>query len=418
VRGGAFADHALTTAIGARVQGRDVAWLQELVYGTLRLRGRLDHLLGQVARRPLDTVDADVLDVLRLGAYQLEAMDGVPPYAAVSQSVELARSLRARGAFGFVNGGLQNLRRRRATLTFPDAAADPVGYLSAWGSHPRWLVERWVARWGAADAARLVEANNRRPALYLRAVGADAAESAAALAAAGIATEPVAFSPESLLLTEPARTIEALGAAPVVVQDPAAALVVRAAAAGPNSVVADMCAAPGGKALGLAATAKFVVAADVSPNRVMRLRENARRHPGLPLGVVVADARRPALRAADVVLLDAPCSGTGTLRRHPDARWRIDPAALVELAQLQAELLRAAASIVAPGGVLVYATCSLEPEENEHQVEAFLEANPEFGVEPVTGVVADAIDAAGRLYILPQTFGVDGAFAARLRRAA
>jgi 16S rRNA (cytosine967-C5)-methyltransferase len=417
VRGGAFADHALTAAL-VRVPVRERAWLQELVYGTLRLRGRLDHLLAQLSKRSLDALDADVLDVLRLGAYQLEAMDSVPAYAAVSQSVELGKTLRARGAHGFINGVLQNLRRQRAGLTFPDGAADPVAYLTAWGSHPRWLVERWVHRFGAEAAGRLIEANNRRPELYLRTVGISAEEAVARLAAAELPAERVPFAPDSLRLHDAARLVDAFRAAPVVVQDPAAALVTRAAAAPADALVADLCAAPGGKALGLAATAGYVVAADLSMNRVARLRENAHRLAPLPVGVVVADARRPPLRSADVVLLDAPCSGTGTFRRHPDGRWRVNGTTLGAVVALQAELLQAAAHIVAAGGVLIYSTCSLEPEENEHQVEAFLETNPEFTAEPVTGIAAEAVDAAGRLYVLPQVLGVDGAFAARLRRVA
>jgi 16S rRNA (cytosine967-C5)-methyltransferase len=426
VRDGALADRALLAGI-ADLPVRDRAWTQELVYGTLRLRGRLDHKLVASVRRPLAALDADVLDILRLGTYQLDEMDSVPPYAAISQSVELARSAGAGRAAGFVNAVLQHLHRDGGRITFPRLEADPLAHLTTWGSHPRWLVERWIARFGVDAAAALVDANNRRPALYLRAAGARVDDVVARLAAEGIATERVDFAPDALRLIDGDRLGDALRAAPVIVQDPAAGLVVGAATPPAGARVADVCAAPGGKAIGLAAGRdgvgpRIVVAADVSGERLARLRDNLGRLRALagttlaPIVVIVADARRPPLVPVEVVLVDAPCTGTGTLRRHPDGRWRIESGDLVALTALQRALLAAAAGIVAPGGLLVYATCSLEEEENERQVEAFLRTNPEFEPEPVRGVDVRALDEAGRLRALPHVLGVDGAFAARLRR--
>src|SRR5690606_21385297 len=205
-----------------------------------------------------------------------------------------------------------------------------------------------------------------------------------------------------------------------VVQDPAAALVVRYAAVPEGSTVLDLCAAPGGKALGLAERAGYVAAADLSLSRLERVRENAARV-GLDarVGLIAADARRPPFRPADAVLLDAPCTGTGTFRRHPDGRWRLQPEQLEELVALQGEMLAAAASLVRPGGVLVYATCSLESEENERQVESFLAGQPRFRREPPVGAVdASLLAADGSLSVLPHRQGVDGSFAARMRRVA
>jgi 16S rRNA (cytosine967-C5)-methyltransferase len=395
----------------------------------LRLRGRLDYRLSRQVRRPLASLDADVLDILRLGAYQLEAMDSVPPYAAISQSVELARAAGAPRAAGFVNGVLQGLHRAGATHTFPALEEDPAAHLATWGSHPRWLVERWIRRFGVGTAAAIAEANNRRPELYLRVVGDDAAAVRDRLTARGIETANVDYAPDSLRLANAAELGAALDAERLIVQDPAAALVVAAARPQPGSRVADVCAAPGGKAVGLAAgtpdgAPAMVVAADVAPQRLARLRENIARLEAqdgrrlAPMAIVVADARFTALRNLDLVLIDAPCTGTGTLRRHPDGRWRITPADLEALVRLQAELLEAVAKSVRPGGTIVYSTCSIEAEENEAQVEAFLRKHREFEIEPVVGVDARAVDDAGRLVVLPHTFGVDGAFAARLRRAA
>jgi 16S rRNA (cytosine967-C5)-methyltransferase len=420
VRRGDLADRALLRSL-ERVPARDRGWTQELAYGTLRLRGRLDHLLAPHVRSGLDRLDGDVLDVLRLGAYQLVEMRSVPVYAAVSQSVELARAANAARAAGLVNGVLQALRRAPELARFPALADDAVGHLSSWGAHPRWLVERWVARLGVADAAALVEANDRRPDLYIRPVGMTVAEARSALAAAGIHTEPVARAPDALRLVDGSLT-DALATVPAIVQDPAAGLVVRFAAPEAGATIADLCAAPGGKAIGLAALvgpidSGTVLACDASVARIARLADNVRRL-GLRIGITVADARRPPIVAADLVLLDAPCTGTGTLRRHPDGKWRLTPADLDALVAIQAALLHGAASAVRPGGLLVYATCSLEREENEDQVEAFLAEHPAFAAEPGDGVDPAFLDEAGRLRVMPHAAQWDGAFAARLRRAA
>jgi 16S rRNA (cytosine967-C5)-methyltransferase len=417
VRRGALADRALAKAL-ERLEPRERAWTQELVYGTLRLRGRLDYLLAPLVRRGLDALEPDVLDVLRLAAYQLLEMDGVPDYAAVSQAVEQARAVGGRGADRLVNGVLRAWLARRQEPAWPDADRDPAGYLAAWGSHPRWLVERWIARWGVEETRRLVEANNRRPELYVRPIGVSAADAVARLEAAGIAAEPVPFAPDSVRVLPPAGAAEALAAAPAVVQDPAAALVVRYAAVPAGGLVADLAAAPGGKALALAEHARYTVAADASLARLGRVGENAARVGAARLGLLVADARRPPLRdaAADAVLLDVPCTGTGTFRRHPDARWRLQPADLDALVALQREMLEAAAALPRPGGLLIYSTCSLEPEENEAQVDWFLDRHREYALQPPASFDPALLDARGCLAVLPQRWGVDGAFAARLQR--
>jgi len=417
-REGELGDRALEAATEG-MDARDRAWTQELVYGTFRLRGRIDHVLNGFARDGIASLDPEVLDVLRLGAYQLLEMGSVPPYAAVSQSVELVRMAGVPRAAGLVNGILQNMQRR-GEFRFPDFDRDPAGYLESWGSHPRWLVERWIERWGADQARALVEANNLRPELYIRPLGVPADEARALLAEAGVEAEPVDFSPDSLRIPPPGTAAQALAIVPAVVQDPAAALVVRYADVPPGARVVDLAAAPGGKALGLAERAGRVAATDLSARRLRRVAQNAQRVGwGDRVGAVVADGRRPPFRPVDAVLLDAPCTGTGTFRRHPDGRWRVTPDDLAALARLQDELLAAAAELVRPGGALVYSTCSLEREENELRIESFLEGRPGWVVEPPTGAVDGALlDAAGHLCVLPQRQGVDGAFAARLRRAA
>ena len=404
---------------GAGLDARDHAWLHELVYGTFRLRGRLDHVLSAFVRGGLGSLDPEVLDVLRLGTYQLREMGGVPAYAAVSQSVELTRSAGKGRAAGLVNGVLQNVARRGDQVDFPEFDADPVEHLITWGSHPRWLVERWMERWGAGDARALVEADNRIPELYLRPVGLEVDEALRRLAEGGVSAQPVLRFPDSIRLASSGDLADALRLVPAVVQDPSAAIVARYAAFDPGAVVLDLSAAPGGTTVGLAESAAYVVASDLSFGRLRRVRANVERTATADrVGLAVADGRAPPFRPAAGALVDAPCSGTGTLRRHPDGRWRLGPVDIRALQALQRELLVAAARLVHPGGLLVYATCSLEPEENEDQVSWFLGGDAEFREEPTPAAVDDSLLAAGRLRVLPQHHEVDGAFAVRLRRIA
>jgi 16S rRNA (cytosine967-C5)-methyltransferase len=395
IRAGELADRAFVRHVEA-VEPRERAWLHELVYGTLRLRGRLDYVLGRFVKRGIASLDDDVLDILRLAAYQLLEMDGVPAYAAVSQAVEMTKVIKQKSASGLVNGVLQSLRRGQAELRPPQG--DPAEVLSTWGSHPRWLVDRWLARFGEEATERLVAANNTRPQTWLR---------------------RLAGARDSFPLE--GSVADALANAPVIVQDPAATLVAKYVAA-EHGVVLDVCAAPGGKALVVASDLGergFVIAGDVAASRLQRAIENRDRTGVGNVHFVVADARHPAVIDADVVLVDAPCTGTGTFRRHPDGRWRVTPDDLHALVRLQAEILDSVSDSVKVGGILVYSTCSIEPEENQDQVVAFLDRHPNFLRRlPAEWDRADLIDEVGNLVVLPQHTGYDGAFAARLERVA
>lgn len=402
------------------LDARDRRWVQELVWGTLRRRGWLDAVIGLRVRGGLARLDGDVSDLLRLGAYQLLFMHSVPPYAAIAQSVELAKQRHGIGASKLVNAVLRRIDRERDALE-PAAPADPIDALALRASHPRWLVARWVARFGLEGTERLLAANNTEAPIVLRPYGVVREQLEAILEGAGARVHEAPLVPDSLVLA-PGVQLTELGAFKqglLFVQDPAATLVTQYAAVPAGSVVADLCAAPGGKALELTRTARLVIAADRVPGRLERLLLTCGRLDVDNLVAFVGDAREPALRGVDAVLLDVPCTGTGTLRRHPDARWRLKTSDLAVMSTLQAQILEAAAAVVRPGGLLVYSTCSLEPEENDARVDAFLAAHPEFVLEPPPpGSVPPEVLDDGRLRVLPQAHGVDGAFAARLRRQA
>lgn len=409
----------------AGLDARDRRWTQELVYGMLRRRAWIDALLAERVRGGFARVDPDLADLLRLGVYQLLRMGSVPAYAAIAQTVELAKRRHGLGASKLANAVLRRVDRERDSLELP-TPSDPIDALALLHSHPRWLVARWVARWGAEETARLLESNNREAPAVARPYSVVREQLEAALESAGVHVAEAALARDSIELASGTSLAE-LGVfrqGLFFVQDQASSLVGQYAAIAPGAVVADLCAAPGGKSLELARPAQrnpasVVFSSDRSFARLQRVVANVRRLEARTVLPYVADARQPALRPVDVVLLDAPCTGTGTFRRHPDARWRLKVSDLAVMSALQRAILRAAADVVKPGGLLVYSTCSLEPEENDAQVESFLADRPEFVLEPPPeGAVPEAVLDAGRLRVLPQRHGTDGAFAARLRRAA
>lgn len=416
LRGGDLLDAAFERRAGA-LDARDRRWTQELIWGMLRRRAWLDALLGARVRGGLARVDADLADLLRLGAYQLLFMGSVPAYAAIAQMVELAKRRHGIGASKLANAVLRRVDRERDALDVL-LPADATEAMALAQSHPLWLVQRWVERWGLEGAESLLRANNRESALVARPFGVVREQLEAALEAAGVHVTDAPLVPDSLQLsgTGSLTDLGAFRQGLFFMQDPAATLVTRYAAFPAGSIVADVCAAPGGKALELSRTAATVIAVDRSFARLQRLQANVRRVDASNVHALAADARDPALGPVDAVLVDAPCTGTGTFRRHPDARWRLKVSDVPVMADLQSEILREAATMVRPGGLLVYATCSLEPEENDAQVTAFLAEHPEWTLEPPpAGTVPATVIDAGLLRVLPQRHESDGAFAARLR---
>lgn len=397
-----------------RLSPRDRRFVQEVAYGVTRFRGRLDFLLDLHLRKGLSSLSPALRDLLRMGAYQLLYLDGVPPYAAISQTVHRVREI-AGGVSGRVaNGVLRSLDREGGAVDrFPSFEEDPEQHLSTWGSHPDWLVRRWLTRWSPPEVLRLVQANNIPAPLFMRPLGSSLNDAREALAEAGLESWPVGPGIPCLRLeagTDPAKLLGVLSG---IIQDPGAALVTVYADVPPGATVADLCAAPGGKSLAMAGGGAYVVAADRSWKRLRLVRENLERVGG-SVDLVVALAQAPPFRELPYLLLDVPCSGTGTLRRHPDARWRMTEETMQRLVGVQAEILEGGSRAVAPGGVMVYSTCTLEPEENQGQIRAFLARNPRFALEESGSVPGDYLDEEGYLSVKPQDQGFDGAFAARM----
>ncbi len=385
---------------------RDRRLAYELSAGVLRRQRELDTALE------LDRADPRLHDVLRLGAYQLRWLTRVPSHAAVSTSVELARQTVGEGVTGYVNHALRKLAGTRSSVS------------GIRQSHPDWLVERWEDRFGHAETRRLIEWNDSKPDLIVQPARWDHGTLLSKLREAGVEAADAPFDAGIQVLRiadtkyRVPSNLPGFTEGAFIVQDPAHALVARFAAIPKGQQVYDACAAPGGKAVALEAAGARLLAGDARHERIGRLAETTRRA-GVAIQCVAANLEAAPLRLASVaaVLVDAPCSATGTMRRHPDARWRLQPTVFARAAERQGRLLAAAASLVRPGGLLIYATCSLEPEENEHVVESFLKRNPEFTRSPrPDAVAADLLTAAGDFQSLPQRHGIDGAYAARLER--
>jgi 16S rRNA (cytosine967-C5)-methyltransferase len=417
LRRGEFLDQSFERRI-APLDARDRRWTRELVYGMLRHRGSIDAVLSDRVRGGLVRLDPDVIDLLRLGVYQLTNMGSVPAYAAIAQTVELAKRRHGLGASKLVNAVLRRTDRERDELNVA-APSDVAEALALKYSHPRWLIARWIERWGEQETERLLAVNNAEAPIAIRPYGIVREQLEAMLEEAGVHVAEAPYARDSIAISG-GITFTELGAFKkglFFVQDPAATLVTEYASIPQGATVADLCAAPGGKSLELSRTAGTVIASDKSFGRLQRLLANQRRLETTNLFAFVGDARHPAITPVDAVLIDVPCTGTGTFRRHPDARWRLKVSDLAVMSALQKTIIRAAEKVVRPGGLLIYSTCSLEPEENDEQIDSFLAENPNWVLEPPpNGSVAPDLLDDGRLRVLPQRHGTDGAYAARLRR--
>ena len=410
---------------------RDRALASDIATGVERWRAALDHLIVHFSRRAIARLDPEVVAILRLSAYQLLHLTRVPASAVVDDAVSLTGKAGKRSASGLVNAVLRALSRTRHALPLPPRpighASDrpaAIAYLSVTLSHPRWLVERWYGRFGFEATDAWLHFNNAPAPLTLRAnrLRTTPAELADRLAQERVRVTAGRFAPDALIVQEghPLRTAAAADAGLFVVQDEASQLVALAADARPRTRVLDACAAPGNKTLALASAMNglgLLVASDVRDRRMDLLRRTVETAGAGIVRLVQADLMKPLpfSRAFDTVLVDAPCSGLGILRRDPDIRWRRGEEDLAPLAAAQRLMLRHAAEVVAPGGRLIYATCSSEPEENEDVAAAFLDASQAFApadLRLAALLPGAVIDASGHLRTSPHLHGLDAFFGA------
>ncbi|MCG8590628.1 MAG: 16S rRNA (cytosine(967)-C(5))-methyltransferase RsmB [Proteobacteria bacterium] len=432
-RARAFADLALHAALArSDLSPVDRALATELVYGTLRWRGRLDHALAQVLDRDLGRLEPLVATTLRLGAYQLLFTDRVPDTAAVDESVRCVRAAGVERATGLVNAALRRLAREKDRIAPPQLEDDAVGHLTHALSLPGWIAERWLEQFGAEAAALLAEASNQAPPRTVRA-NRDRAGRAALetrLKERYPDVRPCRLAPDGLVLGEgpPPSHDAAFRAGDFTVQDEASQLVVALLDPQPGDRVLDTCAAPGTKTTGIAERlggSGDVTALDRHAGHLSLIHRDARRLGLKGIRTLERDASRSLASLTvdglfDRVLVDAPCSGLGTLRRNPDARWRLRPEDPAKLATVQRHILTHAADVLRPGGTLVYSTCTVLPEENEQLVTDFVASRDDLRLvqpEESPSELGPVLDAQGFLRCLPHVHNSDGFFAARMERA-
>jgi len=422
---------AIAHARRALQDDRDRALAADISAGVQRWRAALDYLIVHFARRTLEKLDPEVVDILRLSIYQLLHLTRVPAAAVVDDAVDLAKRAGKRSAGGFVNGVLRNVSRQRGKLPLPprperspDAQAHSienreatVDYLSITLSHPRWLVERWLSRFGFDATEAWLRFNNAPAPLTLRAnrFRMNRDELQRHLEAQDVETEACVYAPDGVRVVR-GRPLSTPNEGVFVVQDEASQLVTLLAGDAPGPRVLDTCASPGGKATAIAASLAAdgrLVACDVRDRRIELLRNTIAATGARGILVVQADLLQslPFRQRFDCVIVDAPCSGLGTLRRDPDIRWRRREEDLPQLEGAQRRMLDHAAEAVAPGGRLIYATCSSEPEENELVADAFLGGHPAFRHVSAAGVhralPPAVLDAAGDLRTQPDRHGLE-----------
>ncbi len=423
IEAGAFAD-VLLDETRRSFDARDSAFILELVYGTLRNRSRLDWALNQLSLQPLHKTDTSTRNILRLGAYQLLFLDRVPSSAAVNTATELAKKHGKKP--GYVNGLLRNFDRKRTGIMYP-GSEDSVRHLAVLYSHPEWLVRRWLRRYGLESTSSLLCENNHPAPLMVRAnlLRTTRSELKAALESRGAETREARSSPAGIeILSSPGlRSLPSYDQGWFMVQDEAAQLIGFLLSPRPGERVLDACAAPGGKATHLAELMQnrgSVVALESDGERVARIVENSGRVGASIVVPVEGDARSFREGRFDKILIDAPCSGLGVLRRHPDGRWNKKERTIAERAVIQKQILENCAGLLKPGGALVYATCTTEPEENEDVVADFLESHREFTVgDPRPFLPAPAgmlVDKSGFFRTVPDEPLMDGFFGVRIEK--
>ncbi len=433
---GAFANLLLRKiALGNKLKKVDVDLLTELVYGTLRYQNTLDWVIDQFSSVPVKKMHPVIRNIVRTAVYQLLYLDRIPASAACNEAVKLANKWNLEGLAGFVNGLLRSIARNSREVSYPSLEDDPVLHISVKYSHPAWLVERWLKRFGREDTIALCQANNQVPPLVLRCntLKTSPEELRELLQEEGIAAEPSPLLPEGLRVknTPFLAELTAFQEGLFVAQDESSMLASHLLNPSPGSFVVDACSGPGGKTTHLAQLMRNqgkILALDIHEHRLKLVEEACSR-----LGISIVETRLLDARAlpeeleekADYLLVDVPCSGLGVIRRRPELRWRVQERELEKYTQQQLEILSGASRCLKKGGILVYATCSTEPEENLDVVSQFLATNPNFVMRDVRSRLplslrSDPYDwetaASGYLQLLPHKHQTDGFFLACLEK--
>jgi 16S rRNA (cytosine967-C5)-methyltransferase len=427
----AYADLALDAELRrSSLSPEDRALVTELVYGVLRWQKTLDWQLEQVCTKPLKKTTPWIRNILRLGAYQLLFLTRVPGFAALNESVQLAKKVGYPGSHNFVNAVLRALDRKRDQLSFPELEENPVEHIALKYSHPEWLVKRWICRYGRDRTIRWCQANNQPPDLAIRInpLKTNPVALREELEKEAVTVRPLPFDLPGFTLKDhpPLATLSAYLQGWFTVQDPGSMLITRILDPQPHETILDACAGLGTKTTQMAEQMRDtgkILAVDLNASKIKLLQENCRR-----LGITSVTSRigditqlkdlgEPSFHR---ILVDAPCSGCGVFRRHPESKWRVTEEQIRRLQTLQLSLLNAVVPFLGSQGILVYSTCTTEPEENEEVIEKFFQIHTEFQVEPVKEYLPKSLTPLVtegpylKTYLYPEVF--NGFFCVRLRK--
>ncbi len=427
---GAYSNIALNKYFtGAELRGIDRAFITELVYGTVKWKLTLDRVIAVYSNIRMEKLSPWILNILRMGAYQLLKMTKVPVSAACNESVKLAGRYGHKASAGFVNAVLRKIAQNGVDVAVPSKETDLTGYLSVKYSYPKWLVVKLTGLLGAEFAEGLMDAGNGTPELTIRAntLKVTAEELIKELESEGVASEKGKYAEEAVTIKSNVSIaqLSTFKKGLFQVQDESSMLPARVLSPQPGERVLDVCSAPGGKATHMAQLMEnrgTIVARDIHEHKLRLIDDAAAR---LGTDIIKTELYDAALQdeknesAFDRILLDAPCTGLGILRRKPDIKWARETKDIDSITTLQRRLIDAASRLVKPGGVLVYSTCTVLPEENEEVVEAFLKQHDDFVADDIAAYLPDglAVYAKGcMLQLYPNRDGIDGFFIARLKR--
>ena len=424
---GAYSNIALNNRLKqAQLSALDKGLVTELVYGTLRHQGTLDYILSLFLTKPLNKLPLWILLILRMGLYQLRYMDKIPDSAAINESVKLAKKYGHQGTAGLVNGTLRNIVRNPEKIIFPDPEKSAAEYISAYYSHPLWLVERWLAEYGFEDTVALCRYNNEASGVSLRCntLKISPNELLDCLQENGAEAVRGNFADEAVLLEniKKSKLSQLIADGLVYPQHQSSMLPALALSPTEGSRVIDACAAPGGKTTHLAQLMNNkgeIRAFDVFEHKVKLIDDNCRR---LGIDIVktsVADSRKLPAELddwADFALVDAPCSGLGVLRIRPDARWQKTPDTIKEMADIAHDILNCVAKKVKVGGYILFSTCTIAHEENQDTADKFLAEHPNYKAVPIVDMPNMIYENSPFWQILPQKHGIDGFYLAKFQR--
>lgn len=408
----------------------DKALVTEIVNGTLKNLIKIDWIVAQFIKISQNKLDKYIQDIIRTGIYQIIFLDKIPDSAVCNESVKLARKYSNEGAVKFTNGVLRNISRSKANIKYPDKEKEPVRYLSVFYSHPQWIVEKWLEDYGYAFTEQLLSANNEIPHFTIRTnrLKTDRENLIKLLEQEAITCSEGVYNQEAIYIkgTSSIDEKQSFKDGLYQIQDESSMLIGHVLDPKPGELIIDICSAPGGKTTHVAELMNnkgTIIARDIYKHKLDLISQSCSR-----LGIDIVktqlfnakDLDEALVKKADRVMVDAPCSGFGVLRRKPDLRWKKNPDNFDELSKLQLHILKTASEYVKPQGVLVYSTCTINKSENINVVYKFLEHNEDFYLEALTGFLPEKLNSQtkskGYVEIFPHIHGIDGFFIARLRR--